>query len=190
MSIPAKKRKHYGNAILMDSDGSLLTGISDKKASWYLKKDLAEEIKNSVNGYDRVIKLKNPAAGKNNNVNRVKLIKNQCVVCGREDQLTLHHVFPLFLRRVLPGNIKNYNHEWCVLTCCDHHSEIEKVNYNIHGPFLKWQGNFLKKVTRVFQFITQWLFILKLGGVKSAYNIYKKEFLKMNPKYLPGGFLE
>lgn len=94
----------------------------EKKALWYLERDLAEEIGNRMiqlsfvprgNGFED-----NEEFGRSERVVR-------CVVTGSEDQLQRHHIVPYCYRTFFPEEYKSKNHHDVVLMNCDIHSQYE-----------------------------------------------------------------
>lgn len=123
--MPTLSEPHYSNVILIGQDGKLLSTISSRKAKWYLKKKLAEEI-SAPAPYARAIKI-NFAHNQPHEVESWDLgvNDNQCVLCGCEESLTLHHIVPRVIRRYFPVEIKGHSREWCVLLCESCHTKVE-----------------------------------------------------------------
>lgn len=56
---------------------------------------------------------------------------NQCVVCGKTEFLTKHHIVPYCYRKHLPENIKSHASYDVVILCMDCHHEYEKNAFNL-----------------------------------------------------------
>lgn len=130
--MPTLSEPHYSNVILIGQDGKLLSTISSRKAKWYLKKNLAVEIPAPA-PYSRALQI-------NFTHNQPKEAEswdlgvndNQCVICGCEDLLTLHHIVPRVVRRYFPVEIKGHSREWCVLLCEPCHTKVELITQPIY----------------------------------------------------------
>jgi hypothetical protein len=57
---------------------------------------------------------------------------NQCVMCGKKDELTLHHIVPRVIRRHFPLEVKGHAREWCALLCEPCHTHVELVSQPIY----------------------------------------------------------
>ena len=130
--MAALSRPHYANVILIGHDGKHLSTISDKKAKWYLERNLAAEI-TAPAPYARALKLN--FVNKQTNDSEVwdlAVTNNQCVICGTGKELTLHHIVPRVIRRYFPVEIKGHSREWCVLLCESCHTHVEFVSQPIY----------------------------------------------------------
>lgn len=118
-----KNRKIYGNNQVISPDGILMFRCDDRKANWYLKKDLGE----IVNDKPLTIKLKFKPNGLGN-YNRFGLeeMKNNCVICGSGEYLTRHHIFPYCYRKHLPIEMKSHNFHDVLPMCISCHDEYER----------------------------------------------------------------
>lgn len=117
-----KDRKIYGNWQVESPDGILMFRCEDKKANWYLTRDLAEKLS------DNKIRLKFEPQGLGNHNKGYGLteMENKCVNCGTEDFLTRHHVVPYCYRRYFPMHIKSHNFHDVLSMCVDCHEEYER----------------------------------------------------------------
>lgn len=122
-NIP-KDRKIYGNCQVYSPLGYLMFRCDQKKANWYLKRDLAEVIKE----IPLTIKLNFNPRGLGNHDKPFGLseMSNQCVNCGTEDFLTRHHVVPICYRRHFPLNLKSHNFHDVLSMCMDCHETYER----------------------------------------------------------------
>lgn len=123
----------YSNIIIVTNDDKLLATISQRKANWYIRKGLATEMVPPPEGYPRAIKLTFEA-----NVHRtpkqfeINVNANKCVICGKEDSLTRHHVIPYVIRKHFPLSQKQYSRQWCVLLCVDCHHNVEELTQPLY----------------------------------------------------------
>ena len=136
-NIP-KDRKIYGNCQVLSPEGILMFRCDDRKANWYLKRDLGIAISDNP----LVVKLKFEPKGLGNHNRDFGLsdMPNICVVCGVDSHLTRHHVVPYCYRRYFPLEVKSHNHHDVLSVCVDCHEKYERladilkeemsVNYN------------------------------------------------------------
>ena len=102
-----KDRKIYGNYQVLSPDGHLMFRCDEKKANWYIKRNLAEIISNDP----LIVKLKFQPKGLGNHNKKygLSVIENICVVCGSDEFLTRHHVVPTCYRKFFPLEKKSHN---------------------------------------------------------------------------------
>jgi hypothetical protein len=236
--------KYYANVIMVDTNGDLLATISHKRADWYLRKKLANEI-TPPSPYPRAIQLTFENEMREQKVKTdVTLTDDCCVICGNRETLSLHHVIPYVLRRHMPLEHKRYSRIWCVLLCEECHVKAEaftqplyKKDFPQRGSYyhdgdltlqiIKAKGDIEKvgeeKMKILFarssyktveeipnnvettranrgrrlseshqEAIKEWAikFVADNGGVSGIKTLFSDIFMKMNPQYLPDGYLE
>jgi hypothetical protein len=115
---------YYSNVLLVSKDGRPLSTVSDHKAAWYLSRNLGVEIP-PPEGYPRAVKLNFETKDVPRHVHHLVACKSQCVICGVDENLTLHHVVPHVIRKHFPVEHKSKARQWCVLMCYKHHMELE-----------------------------------------------------------------
>ena len=95
-----------------------------KKADWYLNRDLAEIVSQDP----LTIKLKFNPNGLGNHEKDYGLdeMKNICVNCGKDKELTRHHIVPYCYRRYLPESIKSHNFHDVLPMCVECHNNYER----------------------------------------------------------------
>lgn len=115
------KEEIYGNYQVLDPDGCLMFRCDSKKFGWYLRKNLAEQIEPNV------IKLKFKPAGQGYRQSSYYLQDraNICVVCGKKEDLSRHHVVPYCYRKCFPEHIKKHNYYDVLPLCTDCHDKYE-----------------------------------------------------------------
>ena len=116
-----KDNKIYGNCQILSPEGILMFRCNEKKATWYLKRNLGI----IINDKPLIIKLTFEQNGLGNHDKEYGLgiMENKCVCCGSLENLTRHHIVPHGYRRYFPENIKSHNfHD--VLPICIYCHEI------------------------------------------------------------------
>lgn len=123
-AIIPKDRKIYGNCQVISPNGFLMFRCDQKKANWYLNRNLAEVIQESP----LTIKLNFTPRGLGNHNKPFGLstMDNRCVNCGTEDFLTRHHVVPICYRKHFPLNMKSHNFHDVLSMCMDCHEKYER----------------------------------------------------------------
>lgn len=122
-----KDRKIYGNYQVLSPDGHLMFRCDEKKANWYIKRNLAEIISNDP----LIVKLKFQPKGLGNHNKKygLSVIENICVVCGSDEFLTRHHVVPTCYRKFFPLEKKSHNFHDVLSLCAECHENYEKFAF-------------------------------------------------------------
>lgn len=130
-SKESKDRKIYGNCRVLSPDGILMFLCEEKRANWYLDRNLAEKINNDP----ITVRLTFEPNGLGNNDKPYGLMEmsNKCVVCGSEEFLTRHHVVPICYRRYFPLKYKSKNHHDVLALCFDCHEKYEVKAFELKG---------------------------------------------------------
>lgn len=105
-------------------DGTHMFTCGEKKANWYLERDLA------VRTADGKIMLTFEPKGngfENNEVFGKSVREAICVVTGLEEGLQRHHIVPYCYRTYFPEAYKSKNHHDVVLINHEKHSEYEQL---------------------------------------------------------------
>ena len=115
----------YGNCKVLSPDGILMFRCDDKKANWYLKRNLAEIIESPT----LVIRLKFQPRGLGNHGKPFGLteMENKCVNCGSTNELNRHHVVPYCYRKFFPLNFKSHNFHDVLAMCVSCHEKYERI---------------------------------------------------------------
>lgn len=135
----------YGNYQVLSPDNILMFRCDEKKANWYINRKLAEFIDQYI------IRLNFIPNGLGNHDKEYGLeeMKNICVNCGDEENLTRHHIVPYCYRKFLPESIKAHNFHDVLPMCISCHNKYEReadklksllaVKYEspIHGVIIK-----------------------------------------------------
>src|SRR5690606_2478980 len=112
---------YYSNTLVISKTNKPLTTLAERRAKWYLNRELAEDVtqefkpKEGFEKYDRIIRLKfvSKAEDKSTDPFFQQVLETKCVVCGKVENLTLHHVVPSAVRKHFPEEHKNHAHGWC-----------------------------------------------------------------------------
>mmetsp|Transcript_5432 Transcript_5432/g.12825 ORF Transcript_5432/g.12825 Transcript_5432/m.12825 type:complete len:372 (+) Transcript_5432:85-1200(+) len=110
----AMKKPMYDNIEMYDPDGDLLCTIAQKKANWYVKKDLG-----TWNKTKTAIHLRFKPKGKSENVYNQSQKQNICVSCGDDKHHMRHYVVPYCYRTLLPEKYKTHMAHDIVILCPD-----------------------------------------------------------------------
>lgn len=124
-SYGAKKdRKIYGNCQVYSPDNILMFRCDEKRANWYLSRNLADVTILSP----LTIRLKFQPKGLGNHNKEFGLVEmvNRCVNCGSEEYLTRHHVVPYCYRRYFPLSLKSHNFHDVLSMCVECHEKYER----------------------------------------------------------------
>ncbi len=116
------KKTGYDNIRILHPDNTLMCYCSLKKANWYIKHQLATLIDDTTiqftfepKGYGDPLEIL--AGG----------MSNCCVVSGRTDHLTKHHVVPYQYRQFFDSKFKNNNSFDIVLLNRQEHNNYERI---------------------------------------------------------------
>lgn len=127
------KTSFYGNYTCIDGEGRTLFRCDEKKKNWYLKKNLIEIDSNNPSMFKLLFKPHGPGHHGDNFFLQER--KNQCVVCGDDDNLTRHHVVPHCYRRFYPEWYNDRFGSYDVMMLC----EEDHSSYEYHSLQLKLQ---------------------------------------------------
>jgi len=114
----------YGNCRVHHPNGELMFLCLEKRAQWYLSRNLAEVICEEP----LTIKLNFIPKGTGNRVDYyLNSKRNICVVCGDDnlEELTRHHVIPVEYRKYFPLDKKSRSSHDVVVICRKHHAKYE-----------------------------------------------------------------
>lgn len=117
-------RKIYGNYQVLSPEGYLMFRCDDKKANWYLSRNLATIINQEP--FTIQLKFKPRGLGNHNKPFGLSEMRNQCVNCGTDKFLTKHHIVPLCYRKHFPLSHKSHNFHDVLSMCLDCHEKYER----------------------------------------------------------------
>ena len=123
-SVIEKDRKLYGNCEVYSPDGILMFRCDEKKANWYLNRNLAETI--NENPLNIKLKFTPKGLGNSNKPFGLNNMDNICVNCGTDEFLTRHHVVPYCYRRHFPLYLKSHNFHDVLSLCWNCHEKYER----------------------------------------------------------------
>jgi hypothetical protein len=128
---------------MLSPDGVIMCKCDKKRANWYLSRNLAEIVSDDP----LIFRLLFVPNGHGTAGDTYSLLEkeNRCVVCGKEHDLTKHHIVPYMYRKHLPMNIKSRNAHDVVLICntCHHEYEEEamklknEINIELTGDIIR-----------------------------------------------------
>jgi len=111
----------YGGIKILSPEGGILFRCNEKKANWYLSRELADrKSKDCI-----ILRFKPKGFG---DAYLIHPKENVCVVCGKDKELTKHHVVPHSYRRYFPVHFKTHLSHDCVLLCVDCHEKYEEAS--------------------------------------------------------------
>lgn len=122
--MPSKKSNIiYENWKVFSLHRKLMFRCNEKKAQWYLKRDLAVMLPDEP----RSIKLTFEAKGDGHKKDdyMVEDRSNICVSCGTDQHLTIHHVVPEMYRHWMPLVVKSKSSRDLLLLCKQCHNDYE-----------------------------------------------------------------
>lgn len=120
----------YGNCHVQNPEGVHIFNCGEKKANWYLKRNLAVIVQ--LEPFTIRLQFAPNGHGHANDEFYLQKRQNLCVRCGREDQLTKHHVVPYCYRKFFPEHLKNHTAYDILPLCYECHEE-----YEVHAQQLK-----------------------------------------------------
>ncbi|CAD8087364.1 unnamed protein product [Paramecium sonneborni] len=114
-----RKKPAYGNCKIYTKENFFLCNCDEKKIRWYLKQGLADLISEDP----PTIQLKfDPSGFKEEGSDKAQYITiervNQCVICGKENELLKFHIVPVIYKKHIQGK-RSYDVVCLCLTC--HH---------------------------------------------------------------------
>lgn len=131
-------RQHYGNIKMLSPEGVLMCRLSERRARWYLDRNLA------VPHDDSSIKLTFKPNGlgpisRNTSAHTFYTSEREdiCVVCARNDNLSRHHCVPYCFRKHFPNEYKVHNWHDIVLLCDRCHNSYEDSAQLVKNDLLK-----------------------------------------------------
>jgi exonuclease 3'-5' domain-containing protein 2 len=117
------KKPLYDNVEMYSPDGTLLCTISNKKAAWYIKKNLGRWKVET-----KAVELLFEPKGQPNDEDTYNTThkKNICVVCGESEDWMRHYIVPYCYRQLFPTKYKTHMPHDIVILCPDCHLQSEQ----------------------------------------------------------------
>lgn len=117
----------YGNWLVLHPQGFEMFRCTDRKANWYLSRNLAKVT--SENPPVIQLTFQPKGMGWKNDEFALTQKLNKCVVCGTEelDRLTKHHIVPSLYKKHFPKHLKVATSHDVVCICRECHDEYENV---------------------------------------------------------------
>jgi hypothetical protein len=122
----AMKKPMYDNIEMYGPQGELLCTISQKKAGWYVRKQLAEWKNDDDHTAIQLLFAPKGKSGQTN-VYTTSHKKNICVSCGEAKHHMRHYVVPYCYRTLLPEKYKSHTPHDIVIMCPDCHLTCEQA---------------------------------------------------------------
>lgn len=182
---------------MLSRDGKPLATVAFERQDWYLERGLATLVDYPDKRYSRVIQLTFQHKGTDIRETDIVCTENRCVVCGRRETMSLHHVVPYRVKRLYPARLKENTRHQCVLVCTEHHIAAEVEAAKVPDPHQAF-NRFAQRVTATFSwFIGRclrkpffWAWQLKHGSISTINRRYIDAFMRLKPQYLPKGWLQ
>lgn len=111
----------YGNQVVTNPQGEPMFRCGHDRANWYLNRGLAERI----DEFTLRLTFAPKGNGYRDDPFYMQGRKNECVVCGRKDQLSRHHVVPHCYRTHMSDDIKSASYHDVLALCIDCHQVYE-----------------------------------------------------------------
>jgi len=118
-----RKQLIYGNCQVLNPNGDLMFRCLEKRAKWYLNRNLAT----ILNEDPLIIKLNFQPKGDGEKTEYLNLRENKCIVCGETnlELLTKHHIIPYEYRKHFPYELKSRKSQYIVVLCANCHEKYE-----------------------------------------------------------------
>lgn len=114
----------YGNCHVQNPDGVHIFNCGEKKARWYLKRNLAVVIEQ--NPFTIRLTFIPHGNGHANDDFYLQERDNICVCCGSSAELTKHHVVPFMYRKFFTENLKDHTSYDILPLCYECHENYEE----------------------------------------------------------------
>jgi len=134
----------YENYKILGPQGNLMFLTNFKKVKWYINRNLAKKI--DSNTYQLTFQ---PAGGGSLDPVLLQLRKNICVVCGTDQDLTMHHIVPKQYRKLMPDFYSSHDHYDIQPLCKNCHKQCEVFNNKLKAKLHYKFG--IKKLDREIQ---------------------------------------
>ena len=137
------KKPVYESCQMLAPDGQLLCYCDSKKMNWYILKNLADFVTSEPPVFRLKFEPNERGCSDLNGIPSdfyVRLRKNCCVVCGKEEEYMRFHVVPLLYRQFFPNELKSHKSHDVILLCF---SCMEKANklYEVYKKVLSEKYN-------------------------------------------------
>ena len=136
--VKKRKNKIYGNWTMTAPDGTVMCRCDEKRANWYLDRNLATIQSPLVIRLNFVPK----GFGHSDDLYCLSSKENICVVCGNKEalELTKHHCVPKQYRKNFPDKLKRHNSHDIVPICYKCHEEYEMIALDFKRVIAKEVG--------------------------------------------------
>jgi hypothetical protein len=165
MALDTLQSDPYSNYKMLSPEGILMNRTSAKRAAWYVGRGLAKWVDDKT--YQLMFTPN--GLGRHNDPFYTEVSINRCVVCGKDDDLTKHHVVPYMFRKLYPKYCSN-NHHDILIVCLDDHDKYERYADKFKEQLLAPYQNLIAEHNRVLRLNN------KIEGARKNY-----ESIKDNP---------
>jgi hypothetical protein len=124
------KEPVYDNHRLIAPDGRVLCRCAMKKVNWYVSRGLATIVSVDKEGsHTAQLKFEPAGSGEHGDAYQLADKHNHCVVCGRDDYNTKHHIVEYEYRQHMPLEYKSHNSYDLMILCgpCHERYELEAM---------------------------------------------------------------
>lgn len=170
MPYQGRSNEIYGNWLVLSDEGVQMFRCIEKKARWYLKRNLAKIITESPPVLQLLFKPK--GNGWDGDEYYLAQKANTCVKCNHSvvEDLTRHHIVPLVYRKAMPDTIKSHSSFDIMPLCIPHHEEYEFHAYKLKNELaLKYDAPLVCGST------PEMKYHLKIRGMMRTYLHYRDE---------------
>lgn len=115
------KKEPYANCKMIDENNEFICYISNKKRDWYLRQKIALQINPKT-----IQLLFKPKGNRRGDKYYEQELRNICVICGCNENLTKHHIIPRCFRKCMSLSLKKFSHHDVVLLCINCHEKYER----------------------------------------------------------------
>jgi hypothetical protein len=125
------KKVMYDNILMKDPDDMTLCTVSLKKATWYVKRNLAvwkDDKRKCIQLAFHPKQQKDAKSQQQQKYNQTPK-ENRCVVCGASKDYMRHYVVPYCYRSLFPAAFKTHLPHDVVLVCCRCHVRAERASH-------------------------------------------------------------
>lgn len=137
-----------GNIEIFSKEGDFLFHANEKKLNWYLSRNLAKENQSAPGSYCLTFTPKRKNLYETDDPYLFQKIENKCVVCGTENDLKKHHVFPRCFGRHLSSKqkeqLRKYATHDILIVCLDCHEKYEIEACKIKNYIIEKYGKLHK----------------------------------------------
>ncbi len=128
----------YGNCIITAPDGQALCRTNPQRLQWYVDRNLGEIVCDDP----KTLRLFFEPSGRNgaDHPYTTSYKENKCVVCGKENEITRHHVIPVCFRKHFPESKKKHALHDVLILCINCHNYYENYAHEYKKKIAEEMG--------------------------------------------------